>query len=192
MISMPISRRRSLLGLAAGAMLPALAPARAEPASASGLAILTVGGLVGASNRGAFDPKRDRFFDRNNLSFQQARTFDASALLSLPQQTVKAINYGMEMLCQGPLLHDVLAAANPAATAKTARLSALDAYAAELPLAEVQSRRWILAMESDGQAFAIGNFGPLFAMRQLGPDEQKTEEEEAKWVHSVYYIELMS
>ncbi|MGO8955277.1 MAG: hypothetical protein ACLPWS_18185 [Rhodomicrobium sp.] len=192
MISMPLSRRRSLFGLAAGAMLPNLAPALAKPACADGLVILTVGGLTGAPNRGALDPKRDRLFDHNNLSFQKARTFNASELLGLPRRTVKAINYGIEMQGRGPLLHDVLAAAKPAATAKTARLSALDGYAADLPLTDVLSQQWILAAEADGQAFAIGNFGPLYAMRQLAPDEKKTEEEEAKWVHSVYYIELMA
>ena len=41
------------------------------------------------------------------------------------------------------------------------------------------------------RAFRIGDFGPLFAMRQLGPDEKKTAEEEAKWVHSLYYIKLV-
>jgi hypothetical protein len=47
-------------------------------------------------------------------------------------------------------------------------------------------------MESDGKAFAIGDFGPLFSMRQLGRDEEKTGDEAAKWVHSIYYIELMA
>jgi hypothetical protein len=192
MISMPLSRRRSLFGLAAGAMLPALAPARAGAGCAGGLVILTVGGLAGAPNRGALDPQRDRLFDHNNLSFQKARAFNAGELSALPHRTVEAINYGIEMQCKGPLLHDVLAAANPAATAKTARLSALDGYAAYLPLADILSQQWILAMESGGQAFAIGNYGPLYAMRQLAPDEKKSDEEEAKWVHSVYYIELMA
>ncbi|MGO9172521.1 MAG: hypothetical protein ACLP7P_11225 [Rhodomicrobium sp.] len=192
MVSMPLSRRRSLFGLAAGAILPALAPARAGAGCADGLVILTVGGLAGAPNRGALDPKRDRLFDRNNVSFQNARTFNAGELSALPHRTVESINYGIEMRCKGPLLHHVLAAANPAATAKTARLSALDGYAAELPLADILSQQWILAMESGGQAFALGNFGPLYAMRQLTPDEKKTDEEEAKWVHSVYYIELMA
>ncbi len=191
MISMPLSRRRSLLGLAAGAMLPAFAPARAEPVCASGLVVLTVGGLAGAPNRGALDPQRDRLFNANNLSFQKARTFSAGELLGFPHQSATSNVYGNGTKGKGPRLDSILAAASPLPAAKTARLSALDGYAAELPLADIQSQQWILAMESDGRAFAIGDFGPLFAMRQLGPDEKKTEEEEAKWVHSLYYIELM-
>ncbi len=192
MISAPILRRRSVLGLAAGvAMLPALTPARAAGAGCAGwLTILTVGGLVGAPNRGALDPDRDRLLNHNNAAFQKARQFTANELAGMPRKTVTASVYGHDMTAGGPLLHEVLAVAAPDATAKTARLSALDGYAADLTLADVESQQWILAMEENGQGFAIGQFGPLYAMRQLGPDEKKTEEEEAKWVHSLYYIEL--
>ncbi|MGO9543964.1 MAG: hypothetical protein ACLPPF_04120 [Rhodomicrobium sp.] len=194
MISMPLLRRRSLFGIAAGAMLPAFASAHAEAPCTGGLTILTIGGLAGSPNRAPFDATRDRFFDHNNISFQKARTFTASSLSALPQKTVKANNYGIDMVGKGPLLHDIIAAASPLATAKTARLSALDAYAAELTLADIQSQEWILAMEADGRPFAIGNFGPLYAMRQLPPGMKKVtdDEEEMKWVHSLYYIELMA
>jgi hypothetical protein len=192
MISAPILRRRSVLGLAAGAMLPALTPARAAgPSCAGWLTILTAGGLVGAPNRGPFDPERDRLLNHNNLSFQKARAFSAGELAGLPQKTITANSYGRDMAASGPLLHDVLAVAAPEAAAKTARLSALDGYAAEIALSDVEGQQWILAMEDNGQGLAIGALGPLYAMRQLGPDEKKTEEEEAKWVHSLYYIELM-
>jgi len=188
---MALSRRRSLLTFAAGALMPAIASLRAEPACAGRPLILTVGGLVEAPNRGPLDPERDRLFHTNNLSFEKARVFGAAELAGFPPQTVAAVNYGREVLAKGPLLQDVLAAASPAAAAKTARLSALDGYAAEIPLSEVKSQRWILAMEANGQPFAIGDFGPLYAMRALGPGENKTADEEAKWVHSIYYIELM-
>ncbi len=192
MISAPILRRRSVLGLAAGAMLPALTPARAAgPACAGWLTILTVGGLVGAPNRGPFDPERDRLFNHNNINFQKARAFSAGELAGLPKKTVTANSYGRDMVASGPLLQDVLAVAAPEAAAKTARLSALDGFAAEIALSDVEGQQWILAMEDNGQGLAIGALGPLYAMRQLGPDEKKTEEEEAKWVHSLYYIELM-
>ncbi len=192
MISAANLRRRSVLGLAASAaMLPALTSARAAGAGCAGwLTILTVGGLVGAPNRGALDPDRDRLLNHNNITFQKARRFTASELAGMPRKTVTASVYGRDVTASGPLLHEVLAAAAPEATANTARLSALDGYAADLALADVESQQWILAMEENGQGFAIGQFGPLYAMRQLGPDEKKTEEEEAKWVHSLYYIEL--
>ncbi len=190
MISMPSIRRRSLFGLAAGAVLPFAAPARAASATACGLTVLTVGGLVGAPNRAPFDPERDRFFNHCNLAFKQARAFDAAALARLPQETVTADIYGKQAVCTGPRLHGVLAAANPLSEAKTARLTALDGYAAEIPLADIEDQQWILAMEANGQPVAIGDFGPLFAMRQLASKQAKTAEEEMKWVHSLFYIEL--
>jgi hypothetical protein len=192
MISTPRLHRRGVLGLAAGAaIVSALTPAKAAGSACAGwLTILTVGGLVGAPNRGALDPDRDRLFNHNNLTFQKARIFTASELASLPQKTVTASAYGRDMVASGPLLRDVLAAAAPDAAAKTVRLSALDGYTGEIPLADVEAQQWILATEDKGQGFVIGQFGPLYAMRQLGPDEKKTEDEEAKWVHSLYYIEL--
>jgi hypothetical protein len=193
MISGPILRRRSLLGLAAGAMLPAaVTPAfAAGPACASWLTILTVGGLVGAPNRGALDPERDRLFSHYNISFPKARVFSAGELAGLPRKTVTANSYGRDMVTSGPLLHEVLALAAPDAASK-ARLTALDGYNIEVALSDIESQQWVLAMEDNGQGFAIGGLGPLYALRQLGPDEKKTEEEEAKWVHSLFYIELVA
>ena len=95
------------------------------------------------------------------------------------------------MVASGPLLHEVLALAAPDAGAKTARLTAIDGYNVEIALSDIEGQQWVLAMEDNGQGFAIGGLGPLYAMRQLGPDEKKTEEEEAKWVHSLFYIELV-
>jgi hypothetical protein len=193
MILRPLSRRASLLGLAGGiAALPALVPARAVPVSVGGLVVLTVGGLVGAPNRPPFDAKRDRFFDHSNLGFEKARAFTLADLSGFPRQTVFVKSESGETAYAGPLMHGILAAASPSNGAKTARLSALDGYAAELSLAEVEAQRWVLATEADGTPFGIGDFGPLYAMRQLPPNQKKSEEEGAKWVFSIYYIELMA
>jgi hypothetical protein len=187
-----ITRRGSLLGLFAGAAALAHGDAaRAATESASGLVILTVGGLVGAPNREPFDQKRDRFFYHNNLEFRDARAFMASDLLALPQQTVPIADESGETVYRGPLLSDALALAKPLANAKTARLSALDSYAAELPLDVAQAERWTIALEANGKAFGIGDFGPLYAVRPLPKGQKKTEEEDARWVFSLYYIELM-
>ncbi len=192
MFSSPVSRRGSLLGLFAGAVaFPFASPARAAPAFPCGLVVLTVGGLVGAPNRKPFDAKRDRFFYHNNLDFNQARAFTFADLLEFPQQTVPITEDSGETVYKGPLLQDVLALASPLSEAKTVRLSALDSYAAEMPLETAKAERWILALEADGNAFGIGDFGPLYAVRPLAPGEKKTEEEDARWVFSLYYIELM-
>jgi hypothetical protein len=191
MMPTPLSRRQSLLGAAAGAALARFAPARAAAGTQGGPVILTIGGLVGAPNRRPFDPKRDRLFDHNNLNFQKSRSFSAGELANLPPQIVSADFYGTHALAKGPRLQDILAAVKPGDAARAARLFALNGYGAEIALGDIKSQSWILAMEADDQAFTIGDFGPLFAMRQLGPDEKKTAEEEAKWVHSLYYIKLV-
>lgn len=192
MFSGSLSRRGSLLGFVAGAAaFPFAGPSRAAPASPCGLVVLTVGGLVGSPNRPPFDEKRDRFFQHSNFDFKRARAFTLGDLLALPQQSAPVVEEGGEILFKGPRLHDVLAAAEPLSEAKTTRLSALDGYGSELPLATVEKEGWILAVEAGGKAFGIGDFGPLYSVRRLAAGEKRTEEEDAKWVFSLFYIELM-
>ncbi|MGA7327157.1 MAG: molybdopterin-dependent oxidoreductase [Rhodomicrobium sp.] len=192
MVEVPLSRRQSLFGLAAGAAI--LGPSRANGAPSCGrdIIILTVAGLIEAPNRAPFDAKRDRFLDHNNLSFEKAHAFSAASLSAFPQITVAVKKDGGEARYSGPSLKDVLSAARPSPNAKTARLSALDGYGAELVLADVARQEWVLATASDGKPFSIGGFGPLQAVRQLPAGEKATEEEEQKWVYSLYYIELMA
>jgi hypothetical protein len=111
--------------------------------------------------------------------------------LALPQQPVTVVEDSGEIVFKGPLLHDVLAAAKPQSEAKTVRLSALDGYAAEIPLAAIAQEGWVLAVEAGGHAFGIGGVGPLYAVRPLAAGEKRSEEEDARWVFSLYYIELM-
>ncbi len=192
MFSTSVSRRGGLLGFFAGAAaFPFMSASRAAPASSCALVVLTVGGLIGAPNRPPFDAKRDRFFNHNNLGFNQARAFTFGDLLALPQQTVPLTEDGGETVFKGPLLSDILAAAKPLGDAKSVRLSALDSYAAEMTLETAKSERWVLAAEANGEAFGIGDFGPLYAVRPLPAGQKRTDEEEARWVFSLYYIEVM-
>ncbi len=195
MLFEPFSRRKSMLRLIGGAIVFSAGDhshAIDVPCGA-GLIVLTVGGLIGAPNRAAFDPVKDRLLQQNNLSFTKARTFNLADLAAFPQHTVSAIAYSSKpSLYRGPRLSDVLFAANPLGSARTVRLSALDGYAAEIALSDVRSQQWILAMEADGKAFSLGDLGPLYAVRQLGSNEKKTDEEEAKWVFGIYYIEVLA
>jgi len=190
MTKFSITRRHGLFALAA-APFAAAPQARAENETAGGLIVLTIGGLAGASNRAPFDPARDRFFDHNNLSFKNARAFNAADLARLPQRTVTAEVYWGTVSAKGAVLKDVIAAAAPSNTTKIARFYALDGYGADIALGDIQSQDWILASELDGAPLAIGQLGPLYALRQLPPGEKKTEEEGDKWVHSLYYIDLL-
>src|SRR5262249_20250418 len=148
------------------------------------------GGLVGAPNRPAFDAAQDRFFNHNNISFQRARSFGVSDLSSLPQQTARVIGDAGAVLYRGPALTDILRVAEVTSEARSVRLFALDGYAAELPLQDVYDQKWLLASEAEGKPFGIGDRGPVYAVRQLTGDQKRTGDEDQKWVHSIYYIEV--
>ncbi len=193
MFSGSVSRRGSLVGLFAGAAaIPFATPSRGASAFDCGLVVLTIGGLISVPNRPPFNEKKDRFFQHNNLDFEKARAYTFADLLALPQEVVPVVEESGEIVFKGPRLQEVLAVAKPPSEAKTVRLSALDGYAAEIPLAAVDKEGWVLAVEAGGHAFGIGGVGPLYAVRPLGAGEKRTDEEDSKWVFSLYYIELMS
>lgn len=162
--------RSMLAGLAAGvAAVPAArAQAKNNPkASSSGPALLTVSGLIGAGNRGALDPALDRLLAKQNVAFSKAHTFDAGALASLPQVTIKpTLEYdGKRHTLQGPLLLDVIKATGAKVGPKTAfLLRAIDGYAIQLEAAEAARCRFIIATHVDGKPMALGGLGPLWAV----------------------------
>jgi hypothetical protein len=185
-------RRPFLLGATAGAAgLAASLSAQGVKAAAyaDGSAILTVSGKVGKPNRAAFDAKRDGFFKHHNLEFTKAYAFDARALDILPRQQITATTPQIgRRKFSGHLLTDVLNAATVAADAQTFRLIALDGFAVDLPAAEA-AKGWILATSADGAPFGIGDFAPLWLIRPFEGPGLPPEEEEQKWVWSVFCIE---
>ncbi len=189
MVLQSLTRRSALLGFLAGPAITSISPATAASAT-GGLVILTIGGLVGATNRPALDASQDKFFHHNNISFQRARAFTNPDLSLLPQQTARVFDDTGAVLYRGPLLADILRVAEITSEAKSVRLYALDGYAAELPLQDVYSQKWLLASKAGGKAFGIGDRGPLYAVRELSGDGKRTADEDQKWVHSIYYIEV--
>lgn len=158
----------SLLGAVAGAsVLPTLAHAQNGPKSASGPTLLTVSGLIGAGNRGAFDPALDQMMGKQKLQFAKAQTFDFAALTAMPAVTIKpTLEYdGKVHTLKGPLLLDVMKASGVKVTAKTAFfLRAVDGYAAQVSAADAAKYRFIVATHLDGRPMALGGLGPLWAV----------------------------
>jgi hypothetical protein len=75
--------KRALLALLIVAgTLPALAADEAQ--APRGMTVLTVSGLIGKTNRGPFDPKRDSVLALQKADFKNAFAFDRETLLSLP------------------------------------------------------------------------------------------------------------
>jgi hypothetical protein len=153
--------------LSAVAALPRVAAAQHGPAAARGPILLTVSGLIGAGNRGAFDPALDQMMAKQKLTFSRAHAFDFAAITALPASTIKpALEYdGKPHVLKGPLLMDVVKACGVIVTDKTALfLRAVDGYAAHVSAAEAAGRRFIVATHLDGRPLALGGLGPLWAI----------------------------
>ncbi len=76
----------------AGAGLPALGAAQAggkSAAKAAGPGVLTLGGAIGAVNRGPIDPVLDQLMVKHKVSFEKAHVFDFAAITMLPAVTIK-------------------------------------------------------------------------------------------------------
>ena len=156
----------SLLSAAALAM-PAWGAAQGRRLAASGPALLTVSGQIGAGNRGPLDPALDQMMARQKISFDKAHSFDFSAITALPAVAIRpTLEYdGKPHSLKGPLLLDVMKACGARIGEKTRLfLRAVDGYAAQVSAAEAKNYRYIVATHLDGQPMALGGLGPLWAI----------------------------
>ena len=168
-------------------------PGATRSAEAGDAAVLTISGAVQKTNRGKFDPFMDGFLGYHEKDFQAAFEMTAKDLSSLPQVTITALG-GSEtwrgpVTLTGPRLKDVLALAG--ANDKPVTIFALDGYGAQFDVAALNSREWVLAHSLDGRRLSLGGRGPLWLAYETG-DKAASSEEEAKWVWSVFYIEVQS
>jgi hypothetical protein len=163
-------KRRFLNAMLVGggaAAVPRLAPAQNGPRTATGPTLLTVTGLIGAGNRGPFDPALDQMMGRQKLAFAKGHAFDFAALTALPAVTIEpTLEYDAKPhVLKGPLLLDVIRASGAAVTDRAALfLRAVDGYAAQVSAAETRQRRFIVATHLDGRPMALGGLGPLWAV----------------------------
>jgi hypothetical protein len=165
--------KRGFLAAAAAATGLAALPARGATAAGAGArpgrgpTLLTVTGLIGAGNRGPFDPALDQLMAKQKLSFAKAQAFDFAALTALPAVTIRpTLEYDAKAhALTGPLLIDVVKASGARIDAKTVLfVRAIDGYAAQIPGAQANERRFIVATHLDGQPMALGGVGPLWTI----------------------------
>ncbi|MBH9553053.1 molybdopterin-dependent oxidoreductase [Inhella gelatinilytica] len=169
-----MNKRDLLMGAATAAWLPAQpanaergTPSRAKGGMSRGPAVLTVSGAIGTGNRGPLDTALDQLMVKQKLSFSRAHTFDYAALQTLPAVTIKpTLEYDQKVHeLTGPLLIDVLNVAGARLTPSTSVLiRAIDGYAVQLSLAQLQERRFILALRLDGSPMPLGGLGPVWAV----------------------------
>ncbi len=151
--------------------------------------VLTVYGNIAHSNRGASDAFFDAFLVHHDRIFDKALAFDLDALEKMKQQkfTVEAEGWSGSVLLQGPGLEDVLAIGG--ATGRNITVTAMDGYSVALSAEELSNHNWILALKANGKSLAIGGRGPLWLAYDTKGNKVGSDDE-AKWVWSVFVIEV--
>lgn len=154
------------------------------------MTLLTVGGEISNTNRGAFDPDKDSLFSRLNISFDRAFAFDRPMLLRLKQSKVTAetTELGRSAVFAGPLLKEVLAAVG-AARAKVSFI-AVNNYEGWLAPEDIDGSDWILALEVDGALLGLGQQGPIWLINTRAPDDKPNQSHRGHWVWAVFYMRV--
>jgi hypothetical protein len=181
--------KRALLSLALAFVLsPALAGGMAE--MPRDMAVLTVGGMVGKTNRGPLDAKRDILLAEHKAAFKSAFAFDRAMLLALPQATVTAqpSTYDKPASFSGPVLSELLGFLEAAKVKVT--VMALDGFAGWLAPEDIDGSDWILALSADGVPLGLGQEGPIWLVRSGAPKTDAGDPSHGDWVWNVFYIHI--
>lgn len=181
--------KRALLALyLAFGMLPALAAD--EPPAPADMVVLTVSGLIGKTNRGPLDPKRDSLLALQKVQFPQAFVFDRATLLGLPQGTVTAQppEFDAPATFTGPLLREALGYLEAAQVRTT--FMAVDGYSGWLDPDDIKQSDWILALSADGKPLGLGQQGPLWLLNTRDPGFKPTDTHQGHWVWALFYIKV--
>jgi len=127
--------------------------------SPSGRVLLTVTGDIATSNVG------------------DEAHFDREMLLALPQhETVTGTPWhDGAVQFTGPLGRDLLAAVG--AVGSTLRITALNDYSANMPVADLHDHDVILAMTLDGEPLRVRDHGPIFVIYPFDDSPQLLNEE---------------
>lgn len=161
-----------------------------EAREPTGMVLLTIGGLVGQPNRGAFDAKRDSLLAQLKVDFKHGFAFDRAMLLKLPQGTVtvQPAEFDKPAVFSGPLLREVLISIE-AAKVKTTFVAA-DGYRGYLMPEDMDRSDWILALSADGKPLGIGQQGPIWLLDTRGQGETVGEDHRGSHVWAVVYMHI--
>ena len=171
-------------------LAPAAELAAAELAAPTGPVALTVAGSLGKTNRPAFEAFEDSFLAYHERHFKRAAAFDLAMLeaLGLSRVTLKAPNWPRAVTLEGPRLADLLAAVE--ARGGDITLLALDGFAVKVTRDELAQTDWIVAIRADGRPLGLGQRGPAWLVYDPADGRAPTDDDEARWPWSVFYIEI--
>ncbi len=168
----------------------AAAPSFAEEETPKEMVLLTIGGTIGNSNRGALDPGKDSLLALQKVKFDRAFAFDRQMLLKLPQGSVTAETreLGGPVTFKGPLLSELLGRVEAAKLKLT--FVAVNGYTGWLLPEDVDRSDWILALEADGKPLGLGQQGPIWLINTRAKGEKASDDHRGHWVWSVFYIHV--
>ena len=160
--------KRDFLAAAAlgSAAVPALAQGK-SPGTGRTPALLTVTGAIGKTNRGPFDPVVDQMMAKQKIAFDKACTFDFATLAALPSVTIRpTLEYDNKPhTLRGPLLADVLKAAQVSPNATKLAMRAVDGYSPAISIADAPQvpfhRRALPGRKADGAGRTGASVGHL-------------------------------
>ena len=194
-------QKRQFLSVAAlaGASWSGASQAQTGGKAVRGPGVLTLGGAIGAGNRGPLDPALDQLMVKQKVSFEKAHVFDFAALTALPAVTIKpTLEYDSKPhSLKGPLLTDVVKAAGVRGGDGTRlMMRAVDGYVAPLTLADARKFRFIAATHLDGAPMPLGGLGPVWAVYEADrfPEvaAKPLSERFAGCPWGCYYIEVVA
>ena len=167
---------------------PALAGSETE--SPRDMVLLTVGGLVGKTNRGPVDAKPNVLLAEHKAAFKSAFEFDRAMLLALSQGTVTAQPNTFEKPASfsGPVLRELLGYLEAAKLKVT--FPALDGFAGWLAPEDIDGSDWILALSADGVPLGIGQQGPIWLVKSGAQKVDSHDPKHGDWVWNVFYINI--
>lgn len=150
-------------GIAAALALALAAAADAhEIGPPPGAPVVTVTGDITHANRDSIDPFVDRLFGARGESFPEGVELDLTFLGRMEQRrrTVRYPSWPRPVTVEGPLLSEVIAAADPTGSVVVAY--SLGGTTTAIPLEEIRRHPIILAIRADDRFLGIGGRGPTW------------------------------
>ena len=154
------------------------------------MVVLTVSGMIGKTNRGALDEKRDSLLARYGAKFERAFAFERAMLLRLKQGrvTVQPPEFDKPATFPGPLLTELLGFLEAAKLKIT--VLAVNGYEGWLEPEDIDGSDWILALEGDGVPLGLGQQGPIWMLNTRADSEKAREDQRGHWVWAVMYLHV--
>ena len=124
--------------------------------------VLTLSGSIAKTNRGPTNAFNDVLFSKLEVEFASAYELKLGDLKKLPQAELKTKypSWPSEIVVSGPTLKDVLS--HVGADGSTVIVRAVDGYAPEFKLSDIDSSKFILAIKANGKFLGMGGRGPVW------------------------------